>query len=581
MRMSQRFGRTQREKPAEAEMPSHELLLRCGMIAKLAAGIYTYLPFAWRSVRKIQDIMRKEMNAAGGQELNMPVVHPSDIWEESGRWQDVGPEMVRFKDRSGRDMLLAMTHEEPVTDLARRFIDSYKQLPMVVYHIQTKFRDEPRSRGGLVRVREFIMKDAYSFHADQADLDAYYPRQCRAYRRICRSCGVPVTQVLGDVGMMGGTGAHEFTYVTDAGEDTLLLCPHCGYAANREAAAVMKEKPGGGKAAPHGALPKIAEVATPGKDTIASVCQFLGVDPKESIKTMVYYAGDDPVLVVQRGDLDVNEKKLANLRKVEEVRLAEPEELKKLGLCQGYMSPVGIKGIPVVADDSLSRSRGYVAGANRDGFHLENVVPGRDFEIDSVADITAARDGDPCPACGLPLSVKRGVEVGNTFKLGVRYSVPMKAFYQTEDGDLKPLAMGCYGMGVGRLLACVIEANHDERGIVWPATVAPYHVHLVGLGTSANVKSVAEGVYADLCSGGVEVLYDDRNESAGVKFNDADLLGMPVRVTVSERSLKQGGAELKLRREAEGSIVPLDGLAGTLRGIIDEESRRLFPEEED
>lgn len=582
MRMSQRFGRTQREKPAEAEMPSHELLLRTGMIAKLAAGIYSYLPLAWRSVRKIQDIMRKEMDAAGGQEINMPVVHPADIWEESGRFQAVGPEMVRFKDRSGRNMVLAMTHEEPVTDLARRFIDSYKQLPMVVYHLQTKFRDEPRSRGGLVRVREFIMKDAYSFHATQEDLDAYYPRQCRAYRRICESCGVPVTQVLGDVGMMGGTGAHEFTYVTDAGEDTLILCPGCGYAANREAATILKGAPGSGsEGSGQGPLPEMAKVATPGKDTIASVCEFLGEDPKDSIKTMVYYAGEEPVMVVIRGDLDVNEKKLANLRKVDEVRLAEPDELKKLGLHQGYMSPVGVTGIFTVADDSLWAGKAYVAGGNEADAHLTGVVPGRDFKFDAVADITAAREGDPCPVCGSALDIKRGVEVGNTFKLGVRYSAPMKALFQSESGALQPLVMGCYGMGVGRLLACIIEANHDEKGIVWPMTVAPYHVHLVGLGTSADAKSAAEAVYEDLVSQGIEVIYDDRNESAGVKFNDADLLGMPVRVTVSERSLKRGGAEVKLRRASESEIVPLNDLAARIRRVIAEEIDRILPGEED
>ena len=421
MRMSQRFGRTQREKPAEAEMPSHELLLRSGMIAKLAAGIY--LLASCLAQHQENRGYHAQKWTAGGQEINMPVVHPSDIWEESGRFFEVGPEMVRFKDRSGRNMVLAMTHEEPVTDLARRYIDSYRQLPMVVYHIQTKFRDEPRSRGGLVRVREFVMKDAYSFHADEKGLDEYYPSQCRAYRRICESCGVPVTQVQSDVGMMGGTAAHEFTYVTDAGEDTLVLCPGCGYAANREAACIDKSV---GVPGPDGETePPVApaKVVTPGKDTIASVCEFLGVDPKTSIKTMVYFTGQDPVMVVLRGDLDVNEKKLANLRKVDEVRLAEPDELKELGLTQGYMSPVGVEGVFVVADDSLSTGSAYVAGANESGFHLTGVVPGRDFKIDAVADIATAREGDPCPVCGDRLTVRRGVEVGNTFNLGTRYSI--------------------------------------------------------------------------------------------------------------------------------------------------------------
>lgn len=579
MRMSQRFGRTLREKPAEAEMPSHELLLRAGMISKLAAGIYSYLPLAWRAIKKIEDIMRKEMDAAGAQEMNMPVVHPSDIWEESGRFYQVGPEMVRFKDRSGRDMVLAMTHEEPVTDLARRFIDSHKQLPVVVYHIQTKFRDEPRSRGGLVRVREFVMKDAYSFHADEKSLDEYYPVQCRAYRRICQSCGVPVVQVQGDVGMMGGTGAHEFTYITDVGEDTVLLCPKCGYAANREAACLDKNL-GVPEPAEEEIPSQPTKVATPGRDTIASVCEFLGKDPKTSIKTMVYFAGEEPVMAVLRGDLDVNEKKLANLRKVEKVRLAEPEELKSLGLEQGYMSPVGVQGIFVVADDSLSTERAYVAGANEHGYHLVGVVPGRDFRYDVMADIAAAREGDPCPVCGDGLTVKRGIEVGNTFKLGTRYSVPMKAMYQDEKGEMKPLVMGCYGMGVGRLLACVVEANHDEKGIIWPMTVAPYHVHLVALGTSEEARNAAESVYERLLAEGIEVLYDDRDESAGVKFNDADLLGMPIRVTVSERSLKRGGAEVKLRRLPDGEIVALDELPERLKSIIRSEIERILPGEE-
>lgn len=577
MRMTQRFGKNLREKPSEAEMPSHELLLRSAMIAKLAAGIYDYMPLAWRSVRKIEEVMRREMDAVDGQEVNMPVVHPSEIWEESGRWQAVGSEMVRFKDRSGRDMVLAMTHEEPVTDMVRRHVDSYKQLPFVLYHIQTKFRDEPRSRGGLVRVREFIMKDAYSFHRDKDDLDRYYPSQCRAYRRICETCGVPVVQVLGDVGMMGGSQAHEFTYVTDAGEDTLILCDECGYAANRETATVRKFDEM--EPAAVADLPSPQKVATPHKDTIASVCEFLGADPKESIKTMVYYAKDKPVVVVIRGDLDVNEKKLSNLLQVEEVRLAEPEELAKLKLTRGYMSPVGLSGLTVVTDDSLVDGKPYVAGANEEGFHLTGVVPGRDYTAESRADIAAARDGDPCPVCGHPLGVKRGIEVGNTFKLGTRYSASMGANYQDEDGHEHPIVMGCYGMGVGRLLACVVEANHDDKGIIWPMTVAPYHVHLVALGSSEAVRSASESLYLSLQGQGTEVLYDDRDESAGVKFNDADLMGMPIRITVSERSLKQGGAELKLRRERSSQIVALATTPAVVAGIVASEIERLQPKE--
>jgi prolyl-tRNA synthetase len=581
--MTRRFGKNLREKPAEAETPSHELLLRSAMVVRLAAGIYDYMPLAWKAMKKIQDVMRREMDAVDGQEICMPVVHPAEIWQESHRWYDVGSEMVRFKDRSGRDMVLAMTHEEPVTDMVRRHVDSYKQLPFVLYHIQTKFRDEPRSRGGLVRVREFTMKDAYSFHRDKEGLDEYYPKQCRAYRRICETCGVPIVQVQSDVGMMGGTQAHEFMYVTVSGEDTLVLCDKCGYAANRDVASLRKSEESGdegaGLAGQGPELPRLEKVATPGADTIASVCDFLGTSPRESIKTMVYQAKDQAVIAVIRGDLDVNEKKLSNLLRVEEVRLAEPDEIKKAGLAQGYMSPVGLREFRVVSDDSVIEGKPYVAGANERGFHLKGVVPGRDYKAESSADIATARDGDPCPVCGHPLGVKRGIEVGNTFKLGTKYSASMGADYQDEDGEEHPIVMGCYGMGVGRLLACVIEANHDEKGIIWPMTVAPYHVYLLALGNSPNTRQAADSLYDALLAQGTEVLYDDRDESAGVKFNDADLLGMPLRVTVSERSLKQGGAELKLRRERGSEIVALAALPARVAGAIRNEMERLQPGE--
>jgi len=584
MRMTKSFGRTLRERPSDAEMVSHELMLRAGLIVKVAAGIYDYMPMAWRAVKKIEDIMRKEMDAIDGQEINMPVVHPADIWKESGRWYDIGPEMVRFKDRSGRDMCLAMTHEETVTDLVRRYVDSYRQLPLVLYHIQTKFRDEPRARGGLVRVREFIMKDAYSFHEDLEDLERYYPSMCRAYERICQTCGVPVVKVLSDVGMMGGNLAHEFTYLTDAGEDTLILCPQCGYAANREVARLRKDVPlqeqEGQKERDGEEISHPIRVYTPGKNTIPLVCGFLGARPQDSIKTMVYLkAGENrPVLVVIRGDLDVNERKLANLLRTSEVKMALPEEIEEFGLVQGYMSPAGLEDFTVVSDDSLTGERGYLAGANEKDYHLQNVVPGRDFRVDLRGDIAAAREGDPCPVCGHPLDVRRGIEVGNTFMLGTKYSASMGATFRDEGGVLKPIVMGCYGMGVGRLLACVIQENRDERGIIWPATVAPYDCHLVSLGVSGEVREAAETIYEKITSMGLEVLYDDRNESAGVKFNDADLLGMPIRVTISERNLKMGAAEINLRREKEAEIVPLDQVPEKVQDLHRKEIRRYLPE---
>lgn len=580
MRLSKSFGKTLREKPSEVEMASHELMLRAGLISKLAAGIYSYMPFAWRSMKKIQGVLRQEMDAIGGQEINMPVVNPADIWRESGRWDEIGSELARFKDRSGRDMCLAMTHEEPVTDLARRFIDSYKQLPSVVYQIQTKFRDEPRARGGLVRVREFIMKDAYSFHTGQSGLNSYYPHMCRAYERVCNICGVPVVKVLSDVGMMGGNMAHEFTYVTDAGEDTLILCPECGYAANREVAvfnknlglAILDESNDSGASV-------IEKIHTPGKDSISLVTGYLDTNPVFSIKTMAYFAQGqkEPVMVLIRGDLDVNERKLANHLNTPEVRLASPEELKSYGLVQGFMSPVGIEHLRVVADDSISSQYSYVAGANERDYHFVNVVPGRDFKIDSEVEIAAAREGDPCCVCNAPLAVKRGIEIGNTFMLGNRYSKAMGANFQAQDGTLKPIIMGCYGLGVGRLLACVVEENHDENGIVWPITVAPYQIHLVGLGKSERVRETAEELYETLVQNGIEVLYDDRDESAGVKFNDADLLGMPIRVTISKRSLTSGGAEVKLRRDKEAKIVSLEGFEGKMLELIKHEFSRFEP----
>lgn len=580
MRLSKSFGKTLREKPSEVEMSSHELMLRAGLISKLAAGIYSYMPFAWRSVQKIQGILRQEMDAIGGQEINMPVVNPADIWQESGRWDEIGSELARFKDRTGRDMCLAMTHEESVTDLARRFIDSYRQLPSVVYQIQTKFRDEPRARGGLVRVREFIMKDAYSFHVDQDGLSSYYPHMCNAYERVCKRSGVPVVEVLSDVGMMGGNMAHEFMYVTDAGEDTLILCPECGYAANREVA-VFNKNPNLANVNElvEGSAAALEKVHTPGKDTISLVTEYLDTKPARSMKTMVYFAQGQkqPVMVLVRGDLDVNERKLANYLNTSEVRLASPEELESHGLVQGFMSPVGIEHLTVIADDSILLKHPYVAGANQPDYHFVNVVPGRDFKIDSTVEIAAAREGDRCSVCNAPLAVKRGIELGNTFMLGNRYSKAMGANFQAEDGTLEPIIMGCYGLGVGRLLACVVEENHDDKGIIWPITVAPYQVHLLSLGTSDKVWKTAEKVYEELVHNGIEVLYDDRDESAGVKFNDADLLGMPIRVTVSKRSLTSGGAEVKLRRDKEAKIVSLDGFPDKMLELIEHEVSRFMP----
>lgn len=569
MKVSTLFGRTLREAPSEAELASHRLMLRAGLIRRLAAGVYSYLPMGWRVMRNIEAIIREEMDAIGGQELNMPVVHPAELWQESGRWYEVGAELVRFKDRSGRDMVLGMTHEEVITDLVRREVDSHRQLPLMLYQLQTKFRDEPRARGGLIRVREFVMKDAYSFHRDQDDLDAYYPLVCRAYLNICRRCGLDVAMVASDVGMMGGTAAHEFMLVTEVGEDTLLFCPGCDYAANREVA-VLDKTP----SAPPLCAIALTEVATPGRKDIAAVAEFLGVDAQHTLKTLVYVADRRPVLVVIRGDLEVNERKLANRLGVAEVRLAGEDEARAYGLVPGYVSPVGLTGYRVVADESVFGAGPLVAGANREGYHVTGVEPGRDFEPVWTGDIAAARAGDRCAGCGGRLVTRRGVEIGNTFKLGLKYSRSMSATFLDADGQERQLVMGCYGIGVGRLAACIVEAHHDERGIIWPVPVAPYPVHLLTIGDSPGVLQAADDLYVELGAAGIGVLYDERDVSAGVKFNDADLWGMPLRVTVSRRGLSAGQAELKPRRAGDPVPVALGEVVSAVERWLDEERAR-------
>ncbi len=570
MRLSQLFARTWREAPADAELVSHQLMLRAGYIRRLAAGIYSYLPLGWRVMRNIQEIIRQEMDAIGGQEINMPVVHPAELWQESGRWYDIGPELARFKDRVGRDMVLGMTHEEVVTDLARREVDSYRQLPFMVYQIQTKFRDEPRSRGGLIRVREFMMKDGYSFHPDQEDLDRYYPSVCQAYFNICRRCGVDVAMVASDVGMMGGTGAHEFMLVTAAGEDTLVLCRRCGYAANQDVAQSQR----GDALSPSAPL---REVATPEKKDVVEVARFLAAEPRGVLKTLVVVADGKPVMACIRGDLEVNERKLANCLGVGDVRLAHDEELVGWGMVAGYVSPVGQAHCRVIADLSVVEEQGLIAGANREGYHYTGARFGRDFSTPEVIDMAAARPGDACVECGGSLELARGVEIGNTFKLGLKYSRSMGAHYLDSEGAEKPLVMGCYGIGLGRLAACVVESHHDDKGIIWPLPVAPYPVHLVALGTGEDVVAAAAGIYEQLNASGISCIYDDRNASAGVKFNDADLMGMPLRITVSKRNLKESAVEIKPRSAESASSVALDAMLGYVQDWIDHQMARYKP----
>jgi prolyl-tRNA synthetase len=558
LRLSHHFGSTLREAPAGVEAASHQLLLRAGFIRQLGQGLFSYLPLARRSLTKIENILREEMNAIGGQELTMPVVHPAEAWQATGRWYSVGPEMARFKDRKERDMVLAMTHEEVVADLCQTEIKSYRQLPQLVYHIQTKFRDDPRPRAGLIRVREFTMKDSYSLDLDEAGLDRQYRAHYQAYFNIFHRCGLSPIAVGSDVGMMGGSLAHEYMYLTPIGEDTLVLCRKCGYAENRQVARFAKPP------APPEDLKPIEKVATPDTKTIEALATLLGVPKSKTAKAVFMIAGHEAedrtreefIFAVVRGDMEVNEIKLGNAVKADWLRPATDDEIRAVGATPGYASPIGLKNVTTVVDDAVPASPNLVAGANDEGYHLLNTNTPRDYVASIVADIVAANDGDACAQCGQPLTTARGVELGHIFKLGTRYSNAIGATYLAADGAQKPIVMGSYGIGSGRLLACVAEEHHDDKGLIWPISVAPYHVHLVslaGAGTSAN--ETAERVYRALLDANIEVLFDDRDESPGVKFTDADLVGIPIRLTVSARSIGKGGVEMKRRDRAESAIV--------------------------
>jgi len=549
MRLSHLFFATLRDDPADAEMPSHRLLQRAGYVRQLGSGIYSLLPLGFRVNQRVEQVIREEMDRIGSQEMEMPVVHPADVWRLSGRYDAIGPEMGRFKDRNGRDMVLAMTHEEVVALLLADIVKSYRQLPMMVYHFQTKFRDEPRSRGGLIRVREFVMKDAYSCDRDDAGLDVSYWAQHGAYVRIFERLGLKTVAVSSDVGMMGGSLAHEFMVLNPAGEDVLVLCESCDYAANRQVAVIPRAT--GQAEAP---LP-LELVETPGTTTIASLAAFLGVGADRTAKAAFFTSGDGRLITaIVRGDHEVNETKLVNaVAATGGIRPSTIEEIKAAGMEPGYGSPIGAHRTTVVIDSVVAASANLVAGANREGFHYRNVNAGRDFTADVVADLTNAQEGDPCPNCGKPVILRNGIEVGNIFKLGTKYTIAAGATYLGEDGVARPIVMGSYGIGIGRNVACIVEEHHDEKGIVWPAEVAPYAAHLVTLGAAKDptVVEVAERLHAFAIEAGHEILWDDRDESPGVKFTDAELLGMPWILTVSPRSLAAGGIEVTDRATGE------------------------------
>lgn len=558
MKMSSMFSRTLREAPSSAESKGYEYLLRAGFVRQLGAGVFSLLPLGYRAVKHIERIIREEMDAIGGQEILMPVVNPAEIWKETGRYYAIDKEMSRFKDRVGRDMVLAMTHEEAVTDLGRQEIDSYKRLPVLVYQIQTKWRDDPRPRAGLIRVREFTMKDSYSFDRDWEGLERHYQAHYGAYFRIFNRCGLPVIAVGSDSGMMGGKVAHEFMYLSPIGEDTIVMCPDCGATANRQVATFVRNH---FTAEP---LP-IEEVATPDTKTIEELISFLSIPAHATAKAvfmMGTYSGEKGeeferlIVAVVRGDLNVEEAKLQNAARANHLRPAHDEEIRAVGIEPGYGSPIGMRSgtdTIIVVDESVANSNNLTAGANRAGYHLMNTNFGRDYQ-GTVADIASAFEGAVCPSCGGSLRLSKGIEVGNIFQLGTRYSEAMGCLYQDEDGTRKPVIMGSYGIGVGRLLACVAEECCDDAGLSLPISIAPYQVHFVSLVKS---EEEPEELYTRLTQAGISVLYDDRKESAGIKFNDADLMGLPIRITMGNRTLKEGAVEVRTRADGETTLVPI------------------------
>jgi len=551
MRASILYAPTLRNTPAEAEIISHQLMYRAGMIRKSAGGMYNFLPLGWRTIRKIEQIIREEMDAAGGQEIMMPILQPSELWEESGRWAAYGDEMMRMKDRHGREFCLGPTHEEMITALVRDEVRSYKQLPLMLYQIQDKFRDERRPRFGLMRSREFIMKDLYSFDKDVEGMNVSYQKMYDAYSRIFTRCGLEFRPVEADNGAIGGGHSHEFTVLADNGESSIACCTKCDYAASdekAELAAIIE---------PNEELLPLEKVATPGTDTIQKLADYLQVPVTKTIKAIAYQTDtEELVLAFTRGDHEVNEVKLLNLLEgARELRMADEEAIRAAGGCPGFMSPIGIKaGTHVIVDHTVMHMHNAVTGANEIDAHFRQVTPERDFdkELITVADIRMVQEGDACPRCGAPVHMTRGIEAGQVFTLGTKYSEAMGATFLDEQGKEKPLLMGCYGIGVGRTMAAAIEQNNDADGIIWPRAIAPFEVVVVAVNAKNEEQlAYAEEIYSELRTEGVDVLLDDRKERAGVKFKDCDLIGYPLRVTIGPKAVEEGTIEIKVRRTGE------------------------------
>lgn len=566
MRVSKMFAPTLREVPAEAEVVSHQLMLRAGFLRKSAGGMYNYLPLAWRVLKKIENIVREEMDASGAQELLMPIVQPAEIWQESGRWGVYGEEMFRLKDRHNREFCLGPTHEEMVTSLIRGDVRSYRQLPLNVYQIQNKFRDERRPRFGLMRGREFIMKDAYSFDRDEAGLDVSYKTMYDAYTRIFNRCGLTFRPVEADSGAIGGSGSHEFMVIADSGEAEIVYCNECDYAANVEKAELHVIE------APAEDQKPVEEVKTPDCKTIADVCAYLQLPVDKSVKAVAFSSEKGLILCFVRGDHEVNEIKVINTVGVNEVEMAEESMLTEAGTVGGYMGPVGIdpKKAIVIVDSTVMKMHNICCGANKEGYHLLNVNPGRDFTPAYVADIRLIQEGDPCPHCGGKVSKARGIEVGQVFKLYTKYSEAMHATFLDENGKEKPMVMGCYGVGVSRTMAAAIEQNNDKDGMIWPVAIAPYEVLVVPVNTKDQASTEkAEEIYSELQRAGIETVIDDRNERPGVKFKDADLIGYPLRVVVGPKNLAEGKLEVKIRRTGEVQMLPLDSdYVGAIKDLL-------------
>lgn len=558
MRLSQQYAPTLKEDPADAEIASHRLLVRAGMIRKVAGGVYTFLPLGMRVLTKIENIVREEMNAIGAHEILMPALQPGELWHESGRWNDYGPELMRMQDRHGRGFCLGPTHEELVTSIVRSELRSYRQLPMTLYQIQTKFRDEIRPRFGLLRSREFIMKDAYSFHSSQESLQKTYDEMYDAYGRICERCGLDYRPVVADGGQIGGSVTCEFHALAEAGEDELVYCPDCDYAANNEAGvchAHATEYPAS----------ECKQIETPGVSSIESLAKFLDIEESATVKAMVGKDADGAVVALFiPGDHELNEIKAQ--RAVNGFELLTDEELEAAGLHKGSIGPKNLpEGIKVIADVNLKGIDRWVVGANVDGFHFVGAKHGEDFQVDEWVDLSLVKPGDSCPKCGAALQGARGIEVSQVFQLGDKYSKTMGAVYSDENGVDKNFLMGCYGVGVSRTLAAIVEQHNDEDGIIWPMSVAPAHVCVIPLTVGdEEVFPIAERIAKELAEQGLEVVLDDRDERAGVKFADADLIGWPVQVVVGKRGVKEGVVEVKRRGESEKTKVPFATLTEAL-----------------